>query len=238
MKHFFVDRRFYGTIVNIERELQMKMKQSLVIIGFLLMQSSIWAAEDGKEYKVKITEDIPYVDVDVLGAPMRIDRIQDTSHRLRNSYTKTSRPCPPFCVQPFEPIKGVKTLGELELLDFLKNEVTNNKGVLVDARLPKWYKEGTIPGAINLPFSILNPDSSNLYLEQVLPILGAEKKGDKWDFTNAQVLAVFDNGPWCQQGVRAIKNLLKIGYPKEKIKYYRGGMQYWQILGLKVNKPK
>ena len=189
-----------------------------------------------KEYKVKIDENLSYVDVDVMGEPVRIERIQDTKHKLKNSYTKTSRPCPPFCIQPFEPIKGIETIGEIELLKFLENEVSNNEGVLVDARLPKWYKEGTIPGAINLPFSILNPKTSKEYLEKVLPILGAKKKGDKWDFSNAQKLVVFDNGPWCQQGVRAMEHLLEAGYPKDKIKYYRGGMQYWQILGFKMIK--
>ena len=189
---------------------------------------------NAKDYKVKITENLPYVDVDVLGEPVRIDRIQDTKHKLKNSYAKTSRPCPPFCVQPFEPIKGIETYGELELLDFLKKEVSNNTGVLVDARLPKWYNEGTIPGAINLPFAILNPKTSKEYLQKVLPVLGVEKKDGKWDFSKAQKLVVFDNGPWDQQATRAMQHLVEIGYPKSKIKYYRGGMQYWQILGLKV----
>jgi rhodanese-related sulfurtransferase len=205
----------------------------LLTVGFCAA-----AALNAKDYKVKITKDLAYIDVDVLGEPVRIERIQDTKHKLKNSYTKTSRPCPPFCVQPFEPIKGVETYGELELLNFFKNEVNNNTGIIVDARLPKWYKEGTIPGAVNLPFSILNPSDSNPYLEQVLPLLGAEKKGDKWDFSNAQKLVVFDNGPWCQQATRAIKHLIDIGYPKDKIKYYRGGMQYWQILGFTVLKNK
>ncbi len=189
-----------------------------------------------KEYKVKITEDIPYVDVDVMGKGVRVERIQDLKHKLTNSYSKTSRPCPPFCVQPFTPIKGIKTIGEVELAEFLKNEVNNNTGVIIDARLPKWYQQGTIPGAINIPFPILNPKKSKEYLEQVLPILGVEKKDGKWDFTNAQNLVIFDNGPWCQQGTMAMKHLVEIGYPKEKIKYYRGGMQYWQILGLTVLK--
>ncbi len=209
------------------------LKGSLILasIAFLISSAN---AKEAKEYKVKISKDIPYVDVDVMGNSVRIDRIQDTKHKLKNSYTKTSRPCPPFCVQPFEPIKGIETYGELEMLKFLKNDVSNNSGVLVDARLPKWYKEGTIPGAINLPFSILNPKTSKEYLEQVLPILGAKKDGQKWDFSQAQKLVVFDNGPWCQQGVRAMQHLIELGYPKDKIKYYRGGMQYWQILGLKV----
>ena len=72
----------------------------------------------------------------------------------------------------------------------------------------------------------------------MLQILGAEKKGGKWDYTNAKELLLFDNGPWCQQAVAAMKNLIKLGYPKSKIKYYRGGMQYWQILGIKLLKPK
>ena len=212
----------------------MLFKRYTLIFSAIAMLISNASAEEKQEYKVKISEDIPYVDVDVLGEPIRIDRIQDTKHKLKNSYTKTSRPCPPFCVQPFEPIAGIETYGEIELLNFLKTEVSNNTGVLVDARLPKWYKEGTIPGAINLPFSILNPKTSKEYLNQVLPILGAKKVSNKWDFSNAQKLVVFDNGPWCQQGVRAMNHLLEIGYPKDKIKYYRGGMQYWQILGFKV----
>ena len=209
------------------------------ILGAVILfaTNSLYGAADS-EYKVKITENLPYVDVDVMGEPVRLDRIQDTKHKLTNSYSKTSRPCPPFCVQPFQPIKGIETYGELELLNFLKQEVSNNTGVLVDARLPKWYKEGTIPGAINLPFSILNPDTSNQYLNQVLPILGAKKDGNKWNFDTAQKLVVFDNGPWDQQGTRAMQHLVKIGYPKEKIKYYRGGMQYWQILGFKVLKQQ
>ena len=205
-------------------------------ITLFLAGSTLAVAAAKKEIKVKITPDIPYIDVDVMGEPIRIMRIQDTKHKLKNSYVKTSRPCPPFCVQPFEPFKGIKTYGEYELLQFLKNEVSNNTGVLVDARLPKWYNQGTIPGAINIPFPILNPKASNEYLDQILPILGAEKKNGKWDFSHAQKLVVFDNGPWCQQANRALHHLIELGYPKDKIKYYRGGMQYWQILGLTVLK--
>ena len=216
----------------------MKVKKYLIIGAVTICAASSLYGAMSSEYKVNITQNLPYVDVDVMGEPVRLDRIQDTKHKLTNSYSKTSRPCPPFCVQPFQPIKGIETYGELELLNFLKNEVSNNSGVLVDARLPKWYKEGTIPGAINMPFSILNPDTSNQYLEQVLPILGAKKDGSKWTFENAQNLVVFDNGPWDQQGTRAMQHLVKIGYPKDKIKYYRGGMQYWQVLGFKVLKQQ
>jgi len=210
----------------------LKAKSIVSIISICLLTANAYC----EDLKVKITPNISKVDVDVLGNVVTIKRIQDTKHKLRNSYAKTSRPCPPFCVQPFEPIKGIKTIGEIELLKFLENDVNNNTGVLVDARLPKWYKEGTIPGAINIPFPILNPESQ--YIDKVLPLLGAKKVNGKWDFSNAQKLVIFDNGPWSQQGTRAMEHLVKLGYPKNKIYYYRGGMQYWQILGLTVLHPK
>jgi len=192
----------------------------------------------GLKLIVNIKEGLPYVDVDINGESVRIERIQDTKHKLSNSYTKTSRPAPPFTVQPFQPVKGVETISELDVIDFISNDVSNNTGLLVDARMPKWHQIGTIPGAINIPFSILSPSRDNPFINQILELFGAEKHGRKWDFSNAQTLLVFDNGPWCQQGVRAIKNLIRLGYPKSKILYYRGGMQFWQILGLTTIKPK
>ena len=68
--------------------------------------------------------------------------------------------------------------------------------------------------------------------------MSVKKDNNSWDFKNAHKLLIFDNGPWCQQGVRAMRNLLKLGYPKSKMLYYRGGIQYWQILGLSTIVPK
>ena len=200
-----------------------------IVLLFSLLQNGF-----AKELKVKITEDIPYVDVDVWGVPVRIMRIQDTNHKLRNSYIRTSRPTPPFYIQPFEPIKGIQTIGELEVIHFIRDKVNSDEGVLIDARMPQWYNQGTIPGALNVPFSMFGDKA---FVDRIMELLGAEKKGDKWDFSNAIELVVFDNGPWCQQAVAAMHHLLKLGYPKKKIKYYRGGMQYWQILGLTVLNP-
>jgi len=202
------------------------------ILTFTLLFSPLSALE------VNITEGIPYVDVDVDGKPIRIQRIQDTKHKLTNSYSKTSRPAPPFSIQPFQPIKGIKTVSELDVLDFLKNQVSKNRGILLDARMPKWNKAGTIPGSTNIPFSILSSKANNHYIEKIFSLLDVEKTNNTWSFKNAQKLLIFDNGPWCQQGVRAMKNLINLGYPKSKILYYRGGMQYWQILGLTTITPK
>jgi hypothetical protein len=35
-----------------------------------------------------------------------------------------------------------------------------------------------------------------------------------------------------------MKALMELGYPEEKMKYYRGGMQAWQLLGFTTIVPK
>ena len=209
-------------------------KKSLLanLLTFSLLFVPLCAVE------VNIANGLPYVDVDVDGQPVRIERVQDTKHKLTNSYTKTSRPAPPFSIQPFQPIKGIETVSELDVIDFLKNKVSKNRGVLLDARMPKWNRAGTIPGSTNIPFSILAARKNNRYIEKIFELLNVRRSADSWNFKHAHVLLIFDNGPWCQQGVRAMKNLVKLGYPKSKILYYRGGMQYWQILGLTTIIPK
>ncbi|CAA6815325.1 MAG: Unknown protein [uncultured Sulfurovum sp.] len=209
-------------------------KKSLLVnlLTFMLLLSPLQALE------VNILEGLPYVDINVDGKPVRIQRIQDTKHKVTNSYSKTSRPAPPFSIQPFQPIKGIETVSELDVIDFLKDQVAVNKGVLLDARMPKWNKAGTIPGSTNIPFSILTSKKTNTYIEKIFSLLGVKKENNGWDFSNAHKLLIFDNGPWCQQGVRAMQNLLKLGYPKSKMLYYRGGIQYWQILGLSTISPK
>jgi rhodanese-related sulfurtransferase len=206
------------------------------LVGKLLSLSLLITSLNAVEVNIK--EGLPFVDVDINGESVRIERIQDTSHKLKNSYTKTSRPAPPFTIQPFQPIDGIKTVSELDVIDFISKEVNDNTGLLIDARMPKWHQVGTIPGAINIPFSILSTKGNNPFIEQIFELFGAVKSDNKWDFSKVQTVLIFDNGPWCQQGVRAMKNLVHLGYPKSKIQYYRGGMQYWQILGLTTIKPK
>jgi rhodanese-related sulfurtransferase len=61
---------------------------------------------------------------------------------------------------------------------------------------------------------------------------------DSWDFTDAKTLVIWCNGPACGQSPRAIEGLLKAGYPADKILYYRGGMQMWQLWGLTTVVPE
>ena len=203
------------------------------VAAVLLMTIPLtWALE------VNLTKDLPYLDLQYEGKRVRIQRIQDTSHRLDNSFAKTSRPCPPFCIHPMQAAIGVETVGELELLDFLVKKVRTNRGLLVDARLPEWYQRGTIPGAVNIPWTILSAGPDNPFTAKILRALDAVEENGEWDFRRALELLLFCNGPWCDQSPRAIKNLIALGYPPEKLHYYRGGMQVWQLLGMTTVAPE
>ena len=188
--------------------------------------------------EVNLTENLPYIDIHYAGKTVRIERNQNTENKLDNSFAKTSRPCPPFCIHPMKAAPGVTTVGELELFDFLLTEVRQAQGLLVDARIPDWYNKGTIPGAVNIPFTIITSDPDNESLKKVLTALGGKQNPTgEWNFSSAMQLLLFCNGPWCDQSPRAIKGLLRLGYPPEKLRYYRGGMQMWQLLGLTTIEP-
>jgi rhodanese-related sulfurtransferase len=212
-----------------------------------------------RDVTVKITKDKSYSTVHDGHELIKISRIQDTSHVIDGSFAKTSRPCPPFCITPLSVDKGVTTVAELEVIKFMETSMYRGKGVIIDARTPGWHKKGTIPGSINIPFTTFEKDSNDIELAEIFESLGAverdnvnsvlrmvegfgflggDQKTEKWDFSDAKELLLWCNGPWCGQSPRAIKALLKAGYPAEKLFYYRGGMQMWQSLGLSTVVPK
>lgn len=172
--------------------------------------------------EVGITNDIMSVIVETNEGPVEIMRNQDPEARLGEPWVKTSRPCPNVCIQPMIAAPGVTTIGELEVLEFLQT-VT---GVLVDGRVRTEYEEGTIPGAISVPYT----EAADRLGE-----FGCEVDFDGWicegDIPN---VVLFCNGPWCGQSPTAARRMIEAGYPAEKIYYYRGGMQNWIMLGLTV----
>ena len=187
---------------------------------------------------VRITQEMPYFELDNGERFIVIERNQDQEARIADAFAKTSRPCPPFCIHPMSAGEGVETVGELELMDFLEEHVADGTGYLVDSRLENWFRSGTIPGSVNIPFNLLENPSSNPFFAPVLSSLGVRKGTDgALDFSQAKELCLFCNGPWCDQSPRAIRNLLDVGYPAAKLRYYRGGMQNWHMLGLSVEVP-
>lgn len=181
--------------------------------------------------KVKITKNTSSIKVKHLGQTIEIKRIQDPYHELSDDYTKTSRPCPPFCIHPMKVAPGIKTIGEVEFIDYIKNYVNKGTGVIVDARLPSWYNVETIPSSINIPYTLVE-GADEMVLQDIFEALGAKKVGNKWDFSTAKTLISFCNGVWCDQSPRFIKAMLKAGYPAKKMLYYRDGFQGWKLLGL------
>lgn len=182
---------------------------------------------------VEITEGLPSVSVEADGETYTIERESKPNTYLTNTFALTSRPSPPFFVQPFIVSKGVDTYGELEVLDF----ISKKKGLFIDARLANWFKKSAIPASENIPFKIFLSKSPEL--ENVLKEFGGvHNKGGKWDFSSAKTVLFYCNGAWCGQSPTAIHALIKLGYPKSKMKYYRGGMQSWQLLGLTTIVPK
>jgi rhodanese-related sulfurtransferase len=194
------------------------------------------APDTARAQEVRITPDTLQRSFTLNGERIVIRRNQDQEARLDNEFTKTSRPCPPFCIHEMSAAPGVETVGELELMAFLEDHVARGTGLLIDSRVPAWFEKGTIPGAINVPFSTLEP--SNPYRDDILKALGAVERSGRLDFSGALDLLMFCNGPWCDQSPRAIRNLIDAGYPAEKIRYYRGGMQLWLMLGLTVQQPQ
>jgi rhodanese-related sulfurtransferase len=136
-------------------------------------------------------------------------------------------------------IDGVETYGELETLEFLQKVAkTPNEYILVDSRIKSWFDSGTIASAVNMPFvHFVQPTKFIHELESDLAKLGISKKDDKYDFSKAKKALFFCNGIWCAQSPQAIAVLIKIGYPKEKIFWYRGGMQDWRSVGLSEYRP-
>lgn len=184
---------------------------------------------------VGITPDKAFVDVQHNGKSVRIERNQDNKNTVKADFALTSRPCPPFCIRPIELAPGVETIGELEMLDYLAAANASGGNILViDSRTPDWVAKGTIPGSINIPWIKLKEDTSDpLTIAGILTDqFGAAFEDDLWDFSNAKTLVMFCNGMWCGQSPRNIHTLLKFGYPAHRIKWYRGGMQDWEILGL------
>lgn len=224
------------------------------LLGTLALSTQTLAVE------VKLTPERDYLDITTPQTNTRIERVQNQEHTIDAIWAKTSRRCPPFCPQPLYAAEGVTTVGEVEVFDFIEQKVNTGKGLLIDARVSAWYIRGTIPGSINIPFTEFERLPSDPDLGPVMAMIGAKPRGQVgflqsnwdrtmrslgfkvqrsgfWDFSNSPDLLLWCNGPWCAQSPRAIRALIELGFPTEKLYNYRGGMQMWQMFGLTVEVP-
>ncbi len=214
-----------------------KHKSSILLSSILMF--GLAAGSNAAE--VNITSEIESVTVRHGEADVQIIRNQNQKNTVNPAFAKTSRKCPPFCIQPAVLAPGVETIAELEMLDYLKRMSEGDDSIVViDSRTPAWVAKGTIPGAINIPWTSLNPakGADPISIGEILENkFNARNLEGLWDFREARTLVMFCNGMWCGQSPTNIKTLLGFGYPSHKIKWYRGGMQNWEILGLTTAKP-
>ncbi len=221
----------------------------------VLLVSNIGFAED--QGAVNLTSELPALDIIYNNSVVTITRNQNTENTIKGPFAKTSRPCPPACIVPIQPVKDIIIVGELELLEFMEKEYLANNGLIIDAREARHYSFATIPGSVNLPaedFANLDTEKSN-YLKKIVnatvrPETGklvelAEKFGfienktktADYDFTGAKKILIWDSGPWSADAHKVIAAFLETGYPEEYLHYYHGGMQSWVSLGLTIIKP-
>ncbi len=181
----------------------------------------------GTAMKVGITDEIKSISVMHNGKPMIIQRNQDLNNVINPAFAKTSQACPPFCIKPITIAKDVETIIELDILAYLQDE----NSVVIDSRTIAWVAKGSIPGAINLPWDIFDNTESDVFKKLLEEHFAVTINEGKYYFNTAKTLVLFCNGPWCNQSTTSIKTLLNLGYPAEKLKWYRGGMQSWESLG-------
>ncbi|PLY05338.1 MAG: rhodanese-like domain-containing protein [Arcobacter sp.] len=200
-------------------------------------------------------------DLDLKGNGINITYDEDTTYVIKRMHDEECRTIngadpiniwsgnyanpnlPEKCVKKFVTTVGkitpmnindkIKTVGEVEVINFIKESQTNKKMLLIDARLPDWFLQMTIPTAENIPFTYFNKEKYPDDFYDVLEMIGAKEiSKNNYDFSKAKELLLFCNGPWCPQSTFAIKTLIKIGFPQEKIRWYRGGMYAWKMLNL------
>ena len=219
-----------------------KKRISTAVTGIGLLCASTFAVAG------HITESLGSIEVMHNGKKIAINRTDSKDAVIPKAYVKTGRHCPPFCIQPMEVAPGIETIGELEVLHYLDSAQPGDDTyigtppvLVVDSRAPEWIARGTIPGSVNIPWNRISVDVAGsfptgedqaIFTRILINQFGVNKSGEIWDFSKAKTLVLFCNGLWCPQSATNIKTLLRLGYPADKLKWYRGGMQDWVAAGL------
>ena len=172
------------------------------------------------------------------GTKCTIERNQTKGNKVHTLYETTTRGRP----MPMSLSANIETLGELEFTAFMKKASTDDTIMVIDTRTPGWHNDLRIPCTTNIPFTEF-VDDREIALFALLDSFGVTEADDgTLDFSKAKTVVGYCNGFWCGQTpgmfVNAKYSLKNLGYPEEKMKYYRGGMQAWTALGLSVEGSK
>ncbi len=218
-----------------------------IFLGSAVVASSIFAADlqisgvevtldDGKkttikrEAKPKECENVAFDPKDIFGGNHQA-ALSVNENCKRSFVTYFGK------ISPMKAAPNIDTYGEVEVLEFIEKAKTDKNLLLIDSRTENWYNHETIASAINVPYIYTKKSQYPDEFKEVLETFGVVEKDGKYDFSNAKTLLMFCNGIWCGQSPEAMKELIAIGYPQEKMKWYRGGMQSWLSVGLTTIKP-
>ena len=152
------------------------------------------------------------------------------------SHQRPSANCGALCIAPLMADADVQTVGEREVISFVADQVANGSGLLIDSRNAADRTSGFITASVNVPGKLLLPE--NPFLNDIMQAMGARSFEGSLNFADALPLMVFDDGPFTTDAPNLINSLLALGYPAEKISYYRGGMLVWTALGLNTEDAK
>ena len=97
---------------------------SAIAIGISFSGSAFSAA-------VNITPKLESVSVSHGGKSVKIMRNQNQKNTVNPAFAKTSRKCPPFCIQPSTLAPGVETIAEVEMLDYLTKMSNGDSSILM-----------------------------------------------------------------------------------------------------------
>lgn len=210
----------------------------MTILKKLLAVSAVFAVcstsvlAEGTSKFVPISKGVKSIEMDLNGEKFTLMRNQKAGNIISDLYNTTDRGAP----QPMVISEGIETVGELEFIEYMKKAQTDKSIVIIDSRKPGWFAKLRIPGAVNVPFTNFNEKATAI--EMMEDEMGVVDNDGKLDFSNAKTIVLYCNGYWCGQTPAMVKrakySLLSMGYPVEKIKYYRGGMQAWTSLGFTV----
>jgi len=204
--NIYADSLEIGCMSTTNREKECS-EENLLGEKISILESLDDKSKENDTQKVNITDELESISCTYQKKKIKIER-----------FASKDKPCPPYCISSMN-IKNIKTVGELEVLKFISNLDKSKRRILVDARVVKEYKKGTIPASINIPYSML--DKNSKYRGEIVKLINHIDK-----------LVIFDNGILDIQARKLIDNLLDTRYPQNKILYYRGGLESWKRLGL------
>lgn len=192
---------------------------ALAIAGVGL-STALWAQETGVLTNVSFT---------LNGQERSITQSAEVEGELLAALYDRPADCEGICVAPMQVAEDVATIGELDVIDFIATSVVTGAGLLIDSRMPE-DRSATITGSVNVPGALLGDD--NPFRSDILVALGARQFEGVYNFADAIPLVVFDNGPTDDAAAAMVVALVDLGYPVDRIEYYRGGVQVWAALGL------